>query len=253
MLNRYFDRVTEVVQNRRGGYLNKFLGDGVFCFFGAPVFQDDHAARAIQAAVDWQAEVADLNAGLTRDTGQATQLHVRVGVTTGQAMVGNCGSSQRMDYTAIGDCVNLASRLEAANKTFGTRILVSAEAWRQGGGDDLLARPLGGVTIAGFREPVRVWQVLGHADERANEHRKALADFARAIDLFDQRRFQDALELLQQVAGVLADDQPTQIYLDLCRRHLAGGGDQDLRPEYKKPGETLRITPDQSTSEEPPA
>ena len=135
LLNQYFDRVTDAVQTRGGGYINKFLGDGIFAFFGAPVLQDDHAARALTAAVEYQRRVAALNDALRGDGTGDVSLAVRIGIATGEAMVGNCGSSTRMDYTAIGDCVNLASRLEASNKFFGTRILVAEEAWRAAGGE----------------------------------------------------------------------------------------------------------------------
>jgi len=107
------------------------------------------------------------------------------------------------------------------------------------------------VSISGFREPVRVWQILGPVKEDTPaEHRKALDDFARAIELFDKREFPPALELFQAVREVLPDDQPTLIYVELCRQRLRGAPDQDLRPQYKKPDETLRIVPQQKP---PPA
>ena len=214
LLNRYFDRVTDVVQNRGGGYLNKFLGDGIFCFFGAPVLQDDHPARAITAGVECLAEVDQLNKSLIDELGSHAQLSVRVGITTGEAMVGNCGSSERMDYTAIGDCVNLASRLESANKFFGTHILVSEEAWRAGGAD-LPARPMGTVSITGVANPVRIWEVLPPNTDELSAG--ALADFADAIERFGRRQFTAAGELLESVAAGSPTDTPTRIYLDLAR------------------------------------
>ncbi|MDY6913805.1 MAG: CHASE2 domain-containing protein [Planctomycetota bacterium] len=221
LLNRYFDRVTEVVQNSHGGYLNKFLGDGIFCFFGAPVFQEDHPLRAVRAAVDCQAEVAKLNDALQAELGPDTQLSVRIGVTTGEAMVGNCGSTQRMDYTAIGDCVNLASRLEAANKFFGTHILVDDRACRlcKKENNDLFARPLGAVFVTGQREAVKIWNVLGA--EAAPEQREVLDDFAGAVELFTERKFKAAARLFQEVHKVMPDDRPAKIYLDLARECAA--------------------------------
>jgi hypothetical protein len=91
LLRRYFDRVTEIIQNRRGGYLNKFLGDGIFVFFGAPVFQEDHAARAIAAALECQEEVRELNLQLAGEFSPPVQIRMRIGLATGKVMVGDCG------------------------------------------------------------------------------------------------------------------------------------------------------------------
>lgn len=217
LLNRYFDRVAETVQNRRGGYLNKFLGDGVFALFGAPVFQDDHAARALHAAVDCRNDVRCLNEELLRERGGSVSLSVRIGVTTGEAMVGNCGSTQRMDYTAIGDCVNLAARLEAANKYFGTEILVTEEAWRRGGTDGWLARPLGRVLVTGQREPAVLWNLLDRDGEAPEKLRQAVALFQEGLEAFGRRDFRGAEEAFLRARELLPDDGPSGVYLELCR------------------------------------
>ena len=227
LLNRYFDRAAEVVQDRCGGYLNKFLGDGIFAFFGAPVFQSDHARRAVEAAVKCQAEVAGLNKALAAEGGRDVRLSLRVGITTGEAMVGNCGSTHRMDYTAIGDCVNLASRLEQANKFFGTGILVDESSWGAAGLADVPARPLGRVLVAGLAEPVNVWEVLAPADGGPSELPKALDDFARALELLTGRNFEAAAEAFERVQDLLPDDRPTQLYLEVCRQCAAHAPDEN--------------------------
>ena len=234
LLNRYFDRVTDVVQNRRGGYLNKFLGDGVFVFFGAPVSLDDHPTRAIHAAVDCQAEVAQLNEALADESGQDARLSVRIGVTAGDAMVGNCGSTERMDYTAIGDCVNLASRLEAANKFFGTRILVDDQAWRQCRQEGLLARTFGEIFVPGRVEPVKVWNVLGAADGGAPQMPEAMAEFTRAVELMERRDFAAAAKVFEGITKLLGDDRPTRTYLELCRGFVGKPADADWRVHTTK-------------------
>jgi class 3 adenylate cyclase/CHASE2 domain-containing sensor protein len=223
VLNRYFDRMTEIIQNRRGGYLNKFLGDGLFVFFGAPVFQDDHARRALLAAVDCQKGVLEFNAILAKEFAEAggLQLSCRVGVATGQAMVGNCGSSQKTDYTAIGDCVNLGSRLEGANKSFGTHILVDEETWKQAGATDVPARPMGRVRVVGRNEPVAIWNVLTEEEIAAPEASKGLATFAEGIDLFQRRRFAEAARAFRSAAAVLRSDKASAVYLELCERYVA--------------------------------
>ena len=217
LLNRYFDRMTDAIQTRGGGYLNKFLGDGILAFFGAPVRQEDHPARSILAAVDCLDEVRRLNEVLARELGSQTRLAIRIGIAAGEAMVGNCGSSERMDYTAIGDCVNLASRLESACKFFGIRILVTAHTWRLAGRSDLLARPLGAVLVAGQARPVEVWNVLGPLNEATDSQREAITRFTRAMELFAGGQYGEARRLLERVAAQLGDDRPTRIFLKLAR------------------------------------
>jgi len=218
LLNQYFDRVTDAVQTRGGGYINKFLGDGIFAFFGAPVLQDDHAARALTAAVEYQRRVAALNDALRGDGTGDVSLAVRIGIATGEAMVGNCGSSTRMDYTAIGDCVNLASRLEASNKFFGTRILVAEEAWRAAGGEaDYLARPLGEVFVTGQSDGVRVWNVLGPRDEASEADAEACESFARAMERLADPDFAGAVAALESMQAAWPDDRSTTVFLDLAR------------------------------------
>ena len=221
LLNRYFDRMTDVIQQRHGGYLNKFLGDGIFVFFGAPVLQDDHAARAIQAALDCQDEVTQLNGALAEEFGSAVQLRCRIGVTTGEAMVGNCGSTQRMDYTAIGDSVNLASRLESANKTFHTLILVSQAAWDARGDYDILARPLGKILVVGKTEPVDVWNVLRRGMDAGDDERWAVEQFVQGLARFQAREFAAAAKAFEEVLQLDGEDGAAKIYLDLCREYQA--------------------------------
>jgi len=222
LLNHYFDHMTEVIKEHCGGYVNKFLGDGMLVLFGAPVAHVDHAARALHAAVDAQESVALLNRELREERADAPQLRCRVGIATGEVMVGNCGSSTRWDYTAIGDTVNFASRLESANKHFGTRILVAEETWRAAGADGrYLARPLGRIVVVGKQEPMAVWNVLGLAEEASDPQRRACETFAAALALYERRAFAEAAERFEAVLADMPDDTPAEQCRDLCRRLAA--------------------------------
>lgn len=128
LLNDYFERMTQTVF-RHGGTLDKFIGDAVMAFWNSPLPQADHAERAVRCALAMQAELATFNERLRAD-GRAP-LAMRIGVHTGEAIVGNLGCPSRFSYTALGDTVNLASRLESANKEFGTGILLSEATARQ--------------------------------------------------------------------------------------------------------------------------
>ena len=242
LLNRYFDGVTDIVQNQCGGYLNKFLGDGVFVLFGAPVTQPDHPSKAVDAALLCQTEVAKLNDALTAERGGEVKLHVRIGIHSGEAMVGNCGSTERMDYTAIGDCVNLTARLEAANKFFGTRIIISAQAWSLCDRDHLLVRPLGNVFITGVKNSLNILEVVGPIDEIDESQRQAIANFSEAMDLITARKFAEARDQLQQADQLNPGDTPTELYLDICSKCIDQGSEIDAWPvECKTAGGVVRL------------
>jgi class 3 adenylate cyclase/CHASE2 domain-containing sensor protein len=219
MLNRYFDHMTQIVQDRFGGYVNKFLGDGLFCLFGAPVVQDDHASRAIGAAIECQKATGELNAGVAETFGFDAHLGLRIGVVSGKAMVGNCGSSTRMDYTAIGDCVNLASRLESANKFLGTRILVPHATW-VASGQAGASRYVGRVGIRGLDRVVALREVfLGEAAPRD------VAAFEAAIELYETRHFARAAEAFEAIINACPEDVVAGRYAELAK--LVAGMDAD--------------------------
>ncbi len=240
LLNRYFDRMTEIVQIRRGGYLNKFLGDGIFVFFGAPVFQEDHPARGVIAAVECREGAADFNRELAAETGSSPSLRVRIGLTTGEVMVGNYGSSQRYDYTAIGDPVNLASRLESSCKFFGAGIICDDRTWREGGSDEIVSRPLGRIYISGVTEAVAVHEILGRRDSVPKETMDTISLFADAVTAIDNRAFDTAGKLLEEVIEKDADDTAARLYRDFCRAHtvLKPGAPP---PEVKDPNGVVRL------------
>lgn len=240
LLNRYFDRMTDIVQNRRGGYLNKFLGDGIFVFFGAPVFQEDHPARAVMAAVECREGVADFNRELAAETGSSTSLRVRIGLTTGEVMVGNYGSSERYDYTAIGDPVNLASRLESSCKFFGAGIICDDRTWREGGVDEIVSRPLGRIYISGITEAVTVHEILGRRDGVPKYTMDTIPLFTEAVAAIDHRAFDTAGTLLEEVLDKNADDTAARLYRDFCRAHTALKPGNPP-PEVKDPNGVVRL------------
>jgi len=163
LLNEYLTAHCDAVF-RHGGVVDKFIGDAVMAFYGDPVPDAEHALHACRTALDVQRDLASLQALLT-ELG-VKEFIVRIGLNSGDAVVGNMGSRHRFDYTCMGDTVNLASRLESANKFFGTRILLGPltyEAAKAG----ILAKPLARVAVKGKTEPVPVYELLGLVDAEA--------------------------------------------------------------------------------------
>ena len=159
LINQYLTEMTGIILEE-GGTIDKYEGDLVMAFFGAPLALDDHAARACRAAMRMQFRLMELR-GEWSQRG-LPELQVRIGVSSGPAVVGNMGSDLRFDYTAMGDTVNLAARLEPANKEFGTYTLVSAET-RMQAGPGFSFRALGETQVKGKSEPVRVYELTGAA------------------------------------------------------------------------------------------
>jgi adenylate cyclase len=157
-LNTYLSRMAEIIL-RHGGTLDKYIGDAVMAFFGAPIAAPDHPTRAVRAALEAVAAAEDLQAEWGRQTG--VPLRIGVGVNTGEVIVGNIGSEQKKQYTIIGDPVNLASRLEGMNKEHNTQILVSAATRHRVAGDGIAWREIGSVRIRGREEEVEIYEPYG--------------------------------------------------------------------------------------------
>jgi adenylate cyclase len=157
LLSRFFSLMHEIVW-RHGGTLDKYMGDGLMAFFGAPTYQEDHPERAVLAAVEMRRQI-----GLHRAEWAAYgfgDLRVGIGLHTGEALVGYAGSKGRMQYTCLGNTVNLASRLEGLNREFNTDILISDALYERVKGV-VDAKPIGGTHIRGLSSEVLVYAVLG--------------------------------------------------------------------------------------------
>lgn len=218
VLNKLLGGSTEVIL-RHEGMLNKFMGDGVFAFWNPVIYpQEDHARRACAAALDLIAALAALRPERTQ-TGETiyAELAMRIGIATGNAIVGPCGSEQKFDYTCIGDSVNLAARLESANKFYGTAILVSA-ATRQQAGDEFAFRPLGAVQVKGKREAVQIYELLGRRSDATPEQVAYSESFGSAVELFRARRWEEARTAFALCGRMRDDDPAAQVYAEAIER-----------------------------------
>ena len=211
-LNEYFDALCDVVL-AAGGTVNDLLGDGVLASWGAPIALADHAARACGAALLASQRLAAL-ALRWQATGRPT-LRWRIGIHTGVVVVGEIGTNERTKYGMVGDAVNVASRLEAANKQFGTTTLVSQET-RDQAGDAFLFREIDAIRVAGRATPLRVFEPLGTTEAALPEHLAARDRYEAALAAYRARDFARAAALL---AALDPADGATRSLLERARRY----------------------------------
>ena len=158
LMNHYFEPISKVIIDH-GGYIDKFIGDAVMAIFGAPQHFDDHAYRACAASLEMQKVLNDLEPKFKEKFG-IKAFRIGVGLHTGQVIVGNIGSKQRLNYTVMGDTVNLASRLESANKELGTEMCMSESTYNQVK-DKIQGRFISSIHVKGKEEEVRVYELTG--------------------------------------------------------------------------------------------
>lgn len=217
VLNASLERCTELLL-RHEAMVNKFMGDGIFAFWNPVIYaQPDHARRACESAVDLQIGMAALAREQAAAGGDPVfaELVTRVGIATGNAVVGPCGSAMKYDYTCIGDSVNVAARLESANKFFGTLMLVNDET-RKAVGDIFVFRPLGGVRVKGKAQPVQVFELLGRAESVPVADRAYADEFAAAVARFQAREFAAARAAFAECLARRPADLAAERYMAAC-------------------------------------
>jgi len=211
------------------GTIDKFIGDAVMAFWGAPAANADHAVDACRAALAGQRALRA--SGLTDDGGRP--LHVRVGINSGDMLVGNIGSEVRLNYTVIGDAVNVASRLEGANKEYGTDIIIGEET-RRLAGDRILVRELDRLMVYGRTGGIAIYELLDIAETPAVLP-AWVALHERGLAAYRSRDFAGAASLFRQVLDARPDDQPARVMLERCSQYLQSppGADWDATNAMK--------------------
>ena len=228
LLNGYLTEMTRIVF-RYQGTLDKYIGDAVMGFWGAPYEEPDHATRACNAALSMLARLAELQKDW-RAQGQPV-LDIGIGLNTGVASVGNMGSSMRLAYTAMGDAVNLASRLEGLNKEYGTRIIISESTYKELRSERVLVRELDMIRVKGKLLPVTIYEVLD-AEALGAEGKELVELFARGQKAYKQRDWRAAGQAFEQILERWPDDGPARIFLRRCEEYLAEGPEADWDGVY---------------------
>jgi len=220
LLSSYLDTMSREVSGH-GGTIDKFIGDAVMAFWGAPAANADHAIDACRAALACQRALRA--SGLNDDGGQP--LKVRVGVNSGEMLVGNIGSEFRLNYTVIGDAVNVASRLEGANKEYGTEIIIGEET-RRLAGDRILVRELDRLMVYGREGGIAIYELLDVAESGATLP-AWVVPYDRGLAAYRSRDFAAAAKFFQTVLDTRESDRPARMMLERCRHLLSSPPGED--------------------------
>jgi adenylate cyclase len=217
LLNTYLSEMTNIIIEEHGT-LDKYIGDAIMAFWGAPLDQPDHALFACSAAIRMQKQLTTLHTKWIH-FGKPI-VNQRIGVNTGKAVVGNMGAEAKFNYTAVGDAVNLASRLEGVNKEYGTRLLVSDHTYRKVS-SKVLAREMDLVVVLGKTEPVRIYELIAMADEVQTDATKQFLDFYHnGMEAYKKRAWKSAIEQFQQALQIRRDDVVSNIYIQRSMMYM---------------------------------
>lgn len=222
LLNEYFTLMVDCIQ-REGGMLDKFIGDAIMAAFGVPVAHEDDEDRAVRAAVSMIRELALFNRA--RASRGQKPVEIGIGINTDEVVSGNIGSPKRMNYTIIGDGVNLAARLETANKQYGTRILVSEYTYKKLRGT-YRGREVDRVVVQGKTEPVVMYEILDyHTEETFPNLMEALNQFKYGLSEYRKQRWDQAVGAFREALRLNPADKVSEMYSERCeyfREHPPG-------------------------------
>ncbi|MDR3248602.1 MAG: CHASE2 domain-containing protein, partial [Treponema sp.] len=206
LLNVYLTEMSTIIMENRGT-IDKYEGDAIMAFFGAPLYREDHAALACRSAIRIKQAERELNKRIIAEQLSPYPLYTRIGVNTGEMIVGNMGAANKMDYTVMGSAVNLASRLEGVNKHYHTRGILISEYTKEKIGDEFLCKKLDRVRVVGISNPVRLYELVGLRREADDGQLEYFADWEKAFRYFEERDFKKALEIFSSLADRHRDDK----------------------------------------------
>ena len=225
LLNYYLSTMSDVILEQKGT-IDKYEGDAIIAFFGAPLELPDHALRACLTAIVMKRLEEDVNRYVAEKKISPSPLLTRFGLNSGDMVVGNMGTQKKMNYTIISNAVNIASRLEGMNKYYGTWILASENTINETGGL-LLTRRLDRIRVVGIHEPVRIYEVLETKADAPPAMHELAALFHNALGLFEFGRWKDAENAFYHVLKLAPNDGPSLLYLERCREYQENPPESD--------------------------
>jgi len=223
LLNEYLTAMCDIISSHQGT-IDKFEGDAIIAFWGAPLDLPNHATVACHATIEMQRRGEELRKMLREQS--RPLLFTRMGLNSGPVVVGNMGSAERMDYTMMGDVVNLAARLEGANKFYKTFSMISGSTYELAK-DDIDSRQLDIIRVVGKNEPVPVHELLARKNETSGEMSGVVEQYMKGLKLYQDRNFKDAIAEFEKVLSIDSEDGPSQTYIKRCGMFLESPPEKD--------------------------
>jgi len=204
LLNKYLSPMTEIIM-KRDGYVDKYEGDLIMAEWGVPYPMKEHAVQACYSALEQQEKLKEIRPLLREEFGY--EINVRMGINSGVVTAGNMGSKNRFQYTVMGDAVNLAARLEPANKDYGTSIIIG-ETTKSHLNDDFVVRLLDMIVVKGKTKPINIYELVALRSNVSDGRMRVLKLYEEALRLHWARRWEDALKKLEEALAVDNSDCP---------------------------------------------
>ena len=234
LLNQYLTDMTDVLLENNGT-LDKYIGDAIVAFYGAPIDVDNHEYWACKTAIEMQDKLAILREGWQEEGDRWPEIvhnmQNRIGISSGQMVTGNMGSEARMNYTMMGDNVNTAARLESSAKQYGIYIQI-ADSTYQAVKEKVVVRDLDNVRVLGKNEPVKVWELISEVGQEPDQYKKILPAYHEALDLYKNQEWSKAIEAfkasdeLEEMFGGRKTN-PSRIYIPRCEHYLENPPGED--------------------------
>jgi adenylate cyclase len=218
-LNEYLGAMTDIILKHQGT-LDKYEGDAIMAFWNAPLPLHNHELQACQSALEMQEKLKELRLKWIKEG--KPEMHVRMGIHSGEAVVGNMGSKDRFDFTAMGDNVNLASRLEGINKQYGTYVCLSQSTY-ESVKDQMICRELDLIRVKGKEEAVRIYELLGRKEAMNQQLGLKLKIFGEALELYRKRNFEEAKKQFESIPS----DPPSEVFIKRCDALMKEGVAED--------------------------
>jgi len=219
ILHTVLNEFTEVIIKDRG-VIDKYIGDAIMAFWGAPLDTERDEINACYAALHCMEALSEINRRFKAEG--ISEINMRVGINSGDAIVGNLGSDRLFDYTVVGDTVNLASRLEAVNKVFRTKIIIS-ESTLEKTGNIFFTRDMGLIEVKGKTKPVRIFELVAENEKMEENKKEAVRLYNQGLELFKNSRFADARDIFEGIIKRFPDDGPADFYKKRCMQAIENG------------------------------
>jgi len=215
LLNEYLTEMTSIITKDQG-LVDKYMGDGIMAFWGAPLDQTDHAEMACSSSLEMMDKLRELQKKWKKEG--IPSFDIGIGLNSGDAIVGNMGSYSRFDYTAMGDNVNLASRLEGLNKIYGTNIIISENTYKIVK-DKFESRKLDVVKVKGKKKPILIFELLSHKDKTSKKQQDFIKLYEAGLEFYFKKKWKESIKSFQ-ASIKLIDDNASHVFIKRCQEFL---------------------------------